>query len=121
MALALIAETIVYSIIAGVDPKVGLNAACSIAVITAIAGGHPGMIPAATTATAVRTVTVVKDHGLQSLLAATLLAGLRHIGMGLARLDFVVCYVSKSVMTGFVNTLPSRSSWRNGPNLTRPR
>ncbi len=105
VALALIPEAIAFSIIAGVDPKVGLYASFSIAVITAIAGGRPGMISAATAATAVLMVTLVKDHGLQYLLAATVLAGLLQIGMGVLKLGFVMRYVSKSVMTGFVNAL----------------
>ncbi|MFV0492753.1 MAG: SulP family inorganic anion transporter [Pseudorhodobacter sp.] len=105
VALALIPEAIAFSIIAGVDPKVGLYASFSIAVITAIAGGRPGMISAATAATAVLMVTLVRDHGLQYLLAATVLAGLIQIGLGLLRLGFVMRYVSKSVMTGFVNAL----------------
>ncbi|ABL71119.1 SulP family inorganic anion transporter [Paracoccus methylovorus] len=105
VALALIPEAIAFSIIAGVDPKVGLYASFSIAVITAIAGGRPGMISAATAATAVLMVTLVRDHGLQYLLAATVLAGLVQIGMGLLRLGFVMRFVSKSVMTGFVNAL----------------
>jgi SulP family sulfate permease len=105
VALALIPEAIAFSIIAGVDPKVGLYASFSIAVITAIAGGRPGMISAATAATAVLMVTLVRDHGLQYLLATTVLAGLLQIGMGIAKLGFVMRYVSKSVMTGFVNAL----------------
>ena len=105
VALALIPEAIAFSIIAGVDPKVGLYASFSIAVTTAIAGGRPGMISAATAATAVLMVTLVRDHGLEYLLAATVLAGLLQIGMGLLRLGFVMRYVSKSVMTGFVNAL----------------
>ncbi|MFP1630993.1 SulP family inorganic anion transporter [Zhengella sp. ZM62] len=105
VALALIPEAIAFSIIAGVDPKVGLYASFSIAVITAITGGRPGMISAATAATAVLMVTLVRDHGLQYLLAATVLAGLVQIGAGLLRLGFVMRYVSKSVMTGFVNAL----------------
>ena len=76
VALALIPEAIAFSIIAGVDPKVGLYASFSIAVIIAITGGRPGMISAATAATAVLMITLVKDHGLQYLLAATVLAGL---------------------------------------------
>ncbi|MGZ3216435.1 SulP family inorganic anion transporter [Paracoccus sp. T5] len=105
VALALIPEAIAFSIIAGVDPKVGLYASFSIAVITAITGGRPGMISAATAATAVLMVTLVRDHGLQYLLAATVLAGLIQIGCGLLKLGFVMRYVSKSVMTGFVNAL----------------
>ena len=105
VALALIPEAIAFSIIAGVDPKVGLYASFSIAVITAIAGGRPGMISAATAATAVLMVTLVKDHGLQYLLAATVLAGLIQIGAGLLGLGSLMRFVSRSVMTGFVNAL----------------
>jgi SulP family sulfate permease len=105
VALALIPEAIAFSIIAGVDPKVGLYASFSIAVITAIVGGRPGMISAATAATAVLMVTLVKEHGLEYLLAATVLAGLIQILAGIARLGYVMRFVSKSVMTGFVNAL----------------
>ncbi|SDB43482.1 SulP family inorganic anion transporter [Bauldia litoralis] len=105
VALALIPEAIAFSIIAGVDPKVGLYASFSIAVIVAITGGRPGMISAATAATAVLMVTLVKEHGLQYLLAATVLAGLIQIGAGLLRLGYVMRFVSRSVMTGFVNAL----------------
>ncbi len=105
VALALIPEAIAFSIIAGVDPKVGLYASFSIAVLIAFTGGRPGMISAATAATAVLMVTLVRDHGLQYLLAATVLAGLIQIGAGLLRLGFVMRYISKSVMTGFVNAL----------------
>ncbi len=105
VALALIPEAIAFSIIAGVDPKVGLYASFSIAVLIAFVGGRPGMISAATAATAVLMVTLVRDHGLQYLLAATVLTGVIQIAMGLLRLGFVMRYVSKSVMTGFVNAL----------------
>jgi len=105
VALALIPEAIAFSLIAGVDPKVGLYASFSIAVITAIAGGRPGMISAATAATAVLMVTLVRDHGLNYLLAATVLAGLIQIAFGLLRLGRFMRFVSKSVMTGFVNAL----------------
>ncbi len=105
VALALIPEAIAFSIIAGVDPKVGLYASFSIAVIIAFVGGRPGMISAATAATAVLMVTLVKEHGLQYLLAATVLAGLLQVGAGLLRLDRLMRFVSRSVMTGFVNAL----------------
>ena len=105
VALALIPEAIAFSIIAGVDPKVGLYASFSIAVITAIVGGRPGMISAATAATAVLMVTLVKDYGLQYLLVATVLAGILQVLAGLLRLDKVMRFVSRSVMTGFVNAL----------------
>ncbi|MEC8042405.1 MAG: SulP family inorganic anion transporter, partial [Pseudomonadota bacterium] len=97
VALALIPEAIAFSIIAGVDPKVGLYASFSIAVITAIVGGRPGMISAATAATAVLMVTLVKDHGLQYLLAATVLAGILQVGAGLLKLGYVMRFVSRSV------------------------
>ncbi len=105
VALALIPEAIAFSIIAGVDPKIGLYASFSIAVLIAFTGGRPGMISAATAATAVLMVTLVRDHGLQYLLAATVLAGLIQIGCGLLKLGHLMRFVSRSVITGFVNAL----------------
>ncbi|TPW27026.1 SulP family inorganic anion transporter [Pararhizobium mangrovi] len=105
VALALIPEAIAFSIIAGVDPEVGLYASFSIAVLIAFTGGRPGMISAATASTAVLMVGLVHDHGLQYLLAATILAGLLQIGAGYARLGYLMRFVSRSVMTGFVNAL----------------
>jgi len=75
VALALIPEAIAFSIIAGVDPKVGLYASFSIAVLIAFTGGRPGMISAATGAMALVMVMLVKEHGLQYLFAATVLTG----------------------------------------------
>jgi SulP family sulfate permease len=105
VALALIPEAIAFSIIAGVDPKIGLYASFSIAVLVAITGGRPGMISAATAATAVLMVTLVKDHGLQYLFATTVLAGLMQILAGYFRLGYLMRFISRSVMTGFVNAL----------------
>ena len=105
VALALIPEAIAFSIIAGVDPKVGLYASFSIAVIIAFTGGRPGMISAATAATAVLMVSLVRDHGLQYLLVATVLAGVLQIAAGLLRLGDLMRFVSRSVITGFVNAL----------------
>lgn len=105
VALALIPEAIAFSIIAGVDPKVGLYASFCIAVITAIAGGRPGMISAATGAMALVMVDLVKDHGLQYLLAATILAGVLQVIAGALKLGALMRFVSRSVITGFVNAL----------------
>ncbi|HWX49866.1 MAG TPA: SulP family inorganic anion transporter [Roseomonas sp.] len=105
VALALIPEAIAFSIIAGVDPKVGLYASFSMAVITAIAGGRPAMISAATGAMAVVLVDLVKDHGLQYMLAATILTGVLQMLAGLVKLGRVMRFVSRSVLTGFVNAL----------------
>ena len=105
VALALIPEAIAFSIIAGVDPTVGLYASFSIAVLCAFTGGRPGMISAATAATAVVMVTLVKEHGLEYLLAATILAGLIQIMAGVAKIGFLMKFVSRSVVTGFVNAL----------------
>ncbi|WP_207455379.1 SulP family inorganic anion transporter [Azospirillum sp. SYSU D00513] len=105
VALALIPEAIAFSIIAGVDPKVGLYASFSIAVITAIAGGRPAMISAATAAMAVVLVTLVRDHGLQYLFATTVVTGIFQIAAGFLRLGALMRFVSRSVMTGFVNAL----------------
>ena len=105
VALALIPEAIAFSIIAGVDPKVGLYASFSIAVIIAIVGGRPGMISAATGAMALVMVTLVKEHGLEYLMAATILTGIIQIIAGVLKLGSLLRFISKSVMTGFVNAL----------------
>ena len=105
VALALIPEAIAFSIIAGVDPKVGLYASFSIATIIAFAGGRPGMISAATGAMALVIASLVKDHGLQYLLAATVLTGLLQVVAGLLHLGSLMRFVSRSVITGFVNAL----------------
>ena len=105
VALALIPEAIAFSIIAGVDPKVGLYASFCIAVVTAIAGGRPAMISAATGATALVMVTLVKEHGLGHLFAATILTGLLQLAASALRLGDLMRFVSRSVVTGFVNAL----------------
>jgi SulP family sulfate permease len=105
VAMALIPEAIAFSIIAGVDPKVGLYASFSIAVIIAFVGGRPGMISAATGAMALLMVSLVKEHGLEYLLAATVLTGVIQILAGVSGLARVMRFVSNSVMTGFVNAL----------------
>lgn len=105
VALALIPEAIGFSIVAGVDPKVGLYASFCIAVTISIMGGRPGMISAATGAMALLMVTLVRDHGLQYLMAATMLTGVFQILMGLMKLGALMRFVSKSVVTGFVNAL----------------
>ena len=105
VALALIPEAIAFSIIAGVDPKVGLYASFTMAVTIAFSGGRPGLISAATGAMALLLVTLVKNHGLEYLLAATLLTGLIQLILGILKVGSVMRFVSKSVITGFVNAL----------------
>ncbi len=105
VALALIPEAIAFSIIAGVDPKIGLYASFCIAVVIAFVGGRPGMISAATGAMALLMVTLVKEHGLEYLLAATLLCGALQIVAGYLKLGSLMRFVSRSVVTGFVNAL----------------
>jgi sulfate permease, SulP family len=105
VALALIPEAIAFSIIAGVDPMVGLYASFCIAVVIAFVGGRPGMISAATGAMALVMVTLVADHGLKYLLAATILTGVIQIIIGLLKLGKYMKFVPRSVMVGFVNAL----------------
>ena len=105
VALALIPEAIAFSIIAGVDPKVGLYASFTMAVTIAFSGGRPGLISAATGAMALLLVTLVKNHGLEYLLAATLLTGFIQLILGILKVGSVMRFVSKAVITGFVNAL----------------
>ncbi len=105
VALALIPEAIAFSIIAGVDPRVGLYASFCIAVVTAVVGARSGMISAATGAMALLMVTLVREHGLEYLLAATVLTGVLQIIAGVFKLGDLMKFVSRSVVTGFVNAL----------------
>lgn len=118
VALALIPEAISFSVIAGLDPKVGLYASFSIAVVIAFVGGRPGMISAATGAMALVMVSLVKGHGLHYLLAATILTGFLQIGFGLLKLGSLLRFVSRSVVTGFVNALAILIFMAQLPELT---
>ena len=105
VALALIPEAISFSIIAGVDPKVGLYASFSIAIIISLAGGRPGMISAATGAMALVVVDLVREHGVEYVFAATILAGILQIAFGYLRVGELMRFVPRTVMVGFVNAL----------------
>ncbi|KAB8138032.1 SulP family inorganic anion transporter [Gracilibacillus oryzae] len=105
VALALIPEAIAFSIIAGVDPMVGLYASFIIAVVIAFAGGRPGMISAATGAMALLMAPLVREHGLDYLLAATLLTGIIQILFGVFKVAKVMKFIPNAVMIGFVNAL----------------
>ncbi len=105
VALALIPEAIAFSIIAGVDPKVGLYASFCIAIVTAFLGGRPAMISAATGAMALVVTPLVKSHGLDYLLATTILTGIFQMVWGFIRLGNQMRFVPRAVMVGFVNAL----------------
>ncbi|WCO66228.1 SulP family inorganic anion transporter [Iamia majanohamensis] len=105
VALALIPEAISFSIIAGVDPKVGLYASFSIAIIIAFAGGRPAMISAATGAMALVVVSLVKEHGVEYLFVATILAGIIQVAFGALGVGRLMRFVPRTVMIGFVNAL----------------
>lgn len=105
VALALIPEAISFSIIAGVDPRVGLYASFTMAVAIALTGGRPAMISAATGAMALVVVSLVDEHGVEYLLAATILAGLLQVVLGALGVAKLMRFVPRSVMTGFVNAL----------------
>jgi len=118
VALALIPEAIAFSIIAGVDPKVGLYASFCIATVIAFVGGRAGMISAATGAMALLMVTLVKEHGLQYLMAATLLTGVLQIVAGYIKLGALMSFVSRTVVIGFVNALAILIFMAQLPELT---
>src|SRR6476469_5541043 len=105
VALALIPEAIAFSIIAGVDPRIGLFASFTMAVTIAFVGGRPAMISAATGAVALVVAPLVRQHGLDYLLATVVLAGILQIGLGLLGVARLMRFVPRSVMVGFVNAL----------------
>ena len=118
VGLALIPEAISFSIIAGVDPKVGLYASFIIAVITAFLGGRPASISAATGAMALLMVDLVKDHGLQYLLAATFLTGIFQVLFGIFKLGRQMKFVPRAVMIGYINALAVLLFLAQLPQLT---
>ncbi|WP_082363971.1 SulP family inorganic anion transporter [Bacillus gobiensis] len=105
VALALIPEAIAFSIIAGVDPMVGLYASFCIAVVISFAGGRPAMISAATGAMALLMTTLVKDYGIQYLFATTILTGIIQLIFGVLKIARFMKFIPRSVMVGFVNAL----------------
>lgn len=105
VGLALIPEAIAFSIIAGVDPKVGLYTSFIIAVVTAFLGGRPASISAATGAMALLMIDLVRDYGLEYLLVATLLCGIFQVVLGALRLAHQMRYVPRAVMLGYINAL----------------
>ena len=118
VALALIPEAIAFSIIAGVDPKVGLYASFCIAVVISFVGGRPAMISAATGAMALLMVTLVKEHGLQYLLAATILTGVIQIILAYMQVAKLMSFVARAVVIGFVNALAILIFMAQLPELT---
>ena len=105
VAIAQIPEAIGFSILAGVDPMVGLYASFCIAVVTAFAGGRPGLISAATGAMALIIAGLVRMHGVEYMLAATILAGILQMIFGFLKIGNLLRFIPKPVMTGFVNAL----------------
>ncbi|QXG56755.1 SulP family inorganic anion transporter (plasmid) [Pantoea jilinensis] len=118
VALALIPEAIAFSIIAGVDPQVGLYSAFCIPIVMAFFGGRPAMISSSTGAMALLMVTLVKDHGLQYLLAASVMTGILQLLAGYLKLGSLMRFVSRSVVTGFVNALAILIFMAQLPELT---
>ena len=119
VALALIPEAISFSIIAGVDPRVGLFASFTMAVTIAFVGGRPAMISAATGAMALVVVDLVRDHGVEYLLAATIVAGVVQAVLGALGVPKLMRFVPRSVMTGFVNALAILILLAQLPHLTK--
>ncbi|MFH0261509.1 SulP family inorganic anion transporter [Vibrio barjaei] len=118
VALALIPEAIAFSIIAGLDPKVGLYASFSICVVIAFTGARPGMVSAATGAMALLMTSLVKNHGLDYLLAATLLTGVMQYVIGWLKLGNLMRFIAKSIITGFINALAILIFMAQLPELT---
>lgn len=105
VALALIPEAIAFSIIAGVDPRIGLFAAFTMAVTISFVGGRPAMISAATGAVALVIAPLVKSHGIDYFIAAVILAGIFQVILGVSGVAKLMRFIPRSVMVGFVNAL----------------
>lgn len=105
VALALIPEAIAFSIIAGVDPMVGLYASFTMAVVISFAGGRPGMISAATGAMALVMAPLAREYGVEYLFAAAILTGIVQILLGVFKIAKLMKFIPRAVMIGFVNAL----------------
>ena len=105
VALALIPEAIGFSIVAGVDPMMGIYGSVCMALVTAVLGGRMGMISAATGAMALILAGLVKGHGIEYMLIATILAGIIQIFLGIIKVDKLMKFIPHPVMIGFVNAL----------------
>ncbi|MFC6091851.1 SulP family inorganic anion transporter [Saccharothrix lopnurensis] len=105
VGLALIPESISFSIIVGVDPAVGLFASFTMAVVISVVGGRPAMISAATGAVALVIAPVYRDHGMDHLLATVVLAGVFQVALGALGVAGLMRFIPRSVMVGFVNSL----------------
>ncbi|WP_184540800.1 SulP family inorganic anion transporter [Streptosporangium becharense] len=118
VALALIPEAISFSIIAGVDPSVGLFASFTMAVVIAVVGGRPAMISAATGAVALVVAPLTREHGLPYLIAAVILGGVIQVALGALGVAKLMRFVPRSVMVGFVNALAILIFMAQVPELT---
>jgi SulP family sulfate permease len=118
VALALIPEAISFSIIAGVDPRVGLFSSFVMAVSIAFLGGRPAMISAATGAIALVVAPVAREHGLDYLLATVILAGVLQVVLGVSGVARLMRFIPRSVMVGFVNALAILIFLAQVPHLT---
>lgn len=105
VALALIPEAISFSILAGVDPRVGLFSSFVMAITTSVLGGRPAMVSAATGAVALVIAPVARDYGLDYFLATVILAGMFQLTLGLIGAAKLMRFIPRSVMVGFVNSL----------------
>ena len=117
VGLALIPEAISFSVIAGVDPRVGLFASVTMAITISIVGGRPAMISAATGAVALVVAPVARQHGLDYLVATVMLAGAFQIVLGVLQISRLMRFVPRSVMVGFVNALGILLAWAQWNNL----
>ncbi|MGW2397249.1 SulP family inorganic anion transporter [Kitasatospora sp. NPDC001664] len=118
VALALIPEAISFSVIAGVEPQVGLFGSFTMAVVIAVVGGRRAMISAATGAVALVIAPLNREHGLGYLVAAVILAGVFQIVLGALGVARLMRFVPRSVMVGFVNSLAILIFLAQLPELT---
>ena len=105
VALALIPEAIAFSIIAGVDPRIGLFASFTMAVSISFLGGRPAMISAATGAIALVIAPVAREYGIDYLIATVILGGIIQVVLGVLGVAKIMRFIPRSVMVGFVNAL----------------
>lgn len=117
VSLALIPEVIAFTVIAGVDPRVGIFASFTMSVVIAITGGRPAMISAAAGAVALVVAPLVRTHGVEYLFAAVVLAGIIQVTLAVLGVAKLLRFIPRQVMIGFVNGLAISIFWAQMPEL----
>lgn len=104
-SVAVLPEVIGFAIIAGVNPISALFASALLLLVTTFTGGRPAMVSAAAGSMALVMAALIQSHGLEYMVAATILTGGLQLLFGYLGIHKLIRYIPQTVMFGFVNAL----------------